>query len=112
MKFIGLVLANFRRHKLRTLLTMSCIVVAFILFAYLSAIRKGFEMGVSVTYGPRRPKWIREAQQYISAHPQIKAISWFDESKPGSPVYDDLALHDQPSLAAFASLAQNPYFQP
>jgi putative ABC transport system permease protein len=53
MKFIGLVFANFRRHKLRTLLTMLSIVVAFILFAYLSAIKKGFEMGVSVAGADR-----------------------------------------------------------
>ena len=70
------------------------------------------EMGVSIAYGPRRPEWISEAQQYISAHPQIKAVSWFDENKPDRPAYYDLALRDQPSLAAFASLAQNPYFQP
>ena len=69
------------------------------------------EMGVGVTYGARRPQWIREAQRYITEHPQIKAISWFDEKKPGSPAYYDLALTDKPSLAAFASLAQNAYFQ-
>ena len=53
MKFLGLVFANFKRHKLRTLLTMLSIVVAFILFAYLSAIKKGFEMGVSVAGADR-----------------------------------------------------------
>jgi putative ABC transport system permease protein len=53
MRFLGLVFANFRRHKLRTLLTMLSIVVAFILFAYLSAIKKGFEMGVSVAGADR-----------------------------------------------------------
>ena len=53
MKFGRLVLANFKRHKLRTLLTMMSIVVAFILFAYLSAIKKGFEMGVSVAGADR-----------------------------------------------------------
>ncbi len=53
MKFARLVFANFKRHKLRTLLTMLSIVVAFILFAYLSAIRKGFEMGVSVAGADR-----------------------------------------------------------
>lgn len=48
MKYVGLVLANFKRHKLRTLLTIFSIMIAFILFAYLSAIRKAFDMGVSV----------------------------------------------------------------
>jgi putative ABC transport system permease protein len=48
MKFALLVLSNFKRHKLRTLLTILSIVVAFVLFAYLAAIRKAFDMGVSV----------------------------------------------------------------
>ncbi len=48
MKFVGLILANFKRHKTRTLLTILSIIVAFTLFAYLAAIRKAFEMGVDV----------------------------------------------------------------
>jgi putative ABC transport system permease protein len=53
VKFARLVLTNFKRHKLRTLLTTLSIVVAFVLFAYLSAIKKGFEMGVSMTGADR-----------------------------------------------------------
>lgn len=53
MRFALLVLSNFKRHKLRTLLTMLSVIVAFILFAYLSAIKKGFEMGVSVAGADR-----------------------------------------------------------
>lgn len=48
MKYVGLVLANFRRHKLRTLLTILSIVVAFVLFAYLSTFRNAFQFGTSV----------------------------------------------------------------
>lgn len=48
MKFLGLVFANFKRHKTRTILTILCIVVAFILFAYLAAIRNAFQFGASV----------------------------------------------------------------
>jgi len=48
MRFIQLMLSNFKRHKLRTALTLLSIIVAFILFAYLSAIRHAFQMGVSV----------------------------------------------------------------
>jgi putative ABC transport system permease protein len=44
----GLVFSNFRRHKLRTLLTVMSILVAFLLFGYLAAISKAFEMGVDV----------------------------------------------------------------
>ena len=48
MKYLVLLLANFKRHKLRTTLTILSIMVAFILFGYLAAIRKAFDMGVSV----------------------------------------------------------------
>jgi putative ABC transport system permease protein len=48
MKYASLIFANFKRHKLRTTLTVLSIIVAFILFGYLAAIRKAFEMGVSV----------------------------------------------------------------
>ncbi|MGZ4810663.1 MAG: ABC transporter permease [Thermoanaerobaculia bacterium] len=53
MKFIGLIFSNFRRHKTRTLLTILSIMVAFILFGYLAAIRKAFQMGVSVAGADR-----------------------------------------------------------
>jgi putative ABC transport system permease protein len=48
MKYIALVLSNFKRHKLRTILTIASIMVAFILFAYLAAIRNAFAFGASV----------------------------------------------------------------
>jgi putative ABC transport system permease protein len=48
MKFLRLVLPNFKRHKLRTILTLLSVMVAFILFAYLGAIRNAFAGGVSV----------------------------------------------------------------
>ncbi|MBV8516325.1 MAG: ABC transporter permease [Acidobacteria bacterium] len=48
MKYALLILSNFKRHKLRTLLTIGSILIAFVLFAYLSAIRRAFQMGVSV----------------------------------------------------------------
>lgn len=53
MKFLPLLLANFKRHKLRTALTILSILVAFVLFSYLSAIRKAFQMGVSVAGADR-----------------------------------------------------------
>lgn len=48
MKYALLILSNFKRHKMRTALTILSIVVAFVLFAYLAAIRNAFHMGVSV----------------------------------------------------------------
>ncbi len=48
MTLPGLVLSNFKRHKVRTLLTVMSILVAFLLFGYLAAINKAFEMGIDM----------------------------------------------------------------
>ena len=48
MKYLSLIWSNLKRHKLRTVLTVLCILVAFMLFGYLSAIRQGFNQGVTV----------------------------------------------------------------
>ena len=48
MTRLGLVATGFKRHRLRLLLTGLSILVAFVLFSYLVAIRKAFEMGVDV----------------------------------------------------------------
>lgn len=53
MRFAVLVLSNFKRHRTRTILTVLSIAVAFVLFGYLAAIRKAFEMGVSVAGADR-----------------------------------------------------------
>jgi putative ABC transport system permease protein len=53
MKYLALVFSNFRRHRLRTALTILSIAVAFILFSYLAAIRTAFSMGVSVAGADR-----------------------------------------------------------
>ena len=48
MKYLALILSNLKRHKLRTVLTMLSILVAFLLFAYLAAIRTAFTAGIDV----------------------------------------------------------------
>jgi putative ABC transport system permease protein len=53
MRYALLILSNFKRHKTRTILTILSIIVAFVLFAYLSAIRTAFSMGVSVAGADR-----------------------------------------------------------
>jgi putative ABC transport system permease protein len=53
MKFALLVLANFKRHKTRTVLTILSVLIAFILFGYLAAIRMAFSMGVSIAGADR-----------------------------------------------------------
>ena len=53
MTRLSLVAAGFKRHRLRLVLTGLSIVVAFVLFSYLVAIRKAFEMGVSIAGADR-----------------------------------------------------------
>jgi putative ABC transport system permease protein len=48
MKFLYLIWTNLMRKKLRTLLTLLSILVAFLLFGYLGAIRQGFSAGIDV----------------------------------------------------------------
>ncbi len=53
MKFLPLVWKNLFRRKIRTLFTVLSIVVAFILFAYLAAVRVAFSLGVEVAGADR-----------------------------------------------------------
>ena len=48
MKFLPLIWSNLQRKKLRTVLTLLSIVVAFVLFAYLSAIKQALSGGISL----------------------------------------------------------------
>lgn len=48
MKYFGLVWSNLKRKKLRTVLTVLSILVAFVLFGYLAAIRQAFNQGIDV----------------------------------------------------------------
>jgi len=48
MKYIYLVWSNLKRKKMRTTLTLLSIVVAFMLFGYLGAIRQAFNQGIDV----------------------------------------------------------------
>ncbi|MDB6080174.1 MAG: hypothetical protein JWO82_3921 [Akkermansiaceae bacterium] len=53
MKFLSLVLANLKRKKLRTTLTILSIFVAFVLFGFLCAIQHAFLGGVEVAGADR-----------------------------------------------------------
>ena len=48
MKYLYLVWSNLKRKKLRTVLTVLSILVAFLLFGYLGAIRTAFTQGIEV----------------------------------------------------------------
>ena len=53
MKFLSLVWSSFMRKKVRTILTLASIVVAFTLFGYLAAIKQAFSQGVDVAGADR-----------------------------------------------------------
>lgn len=53
MKYVRLVWANLKRKKIRTLLTLLSILVAFVLFGYLAAIRQALSAGVDVAGADR-----------------------------------------------------------
>lgn len=53
MRFIHLIVANLKRKKLRTVLTFLSILVAFLLYGYLSAIRVALAQGVDVAGADR-----------------------------------------------------------
>ncbi|CAM2064502.1 FtsX-like permease family protein [Sulfidibacter corallicola] len=53
MRFLFLIASNLKRKKLRTLLTILSILVAFLLFGYLSAIRVALSSGVDVADADR-----------------------------------------------------------
>lgn len=48
MKYLGLIWSNLMRKKVRTALTILSILVAFLLFGYLAAVRNGLEMGITI----------------------------------------------------------------
>jgi hypothetical protein len=71
------------------------------------------EMAVGRSYGTRRAAWIEQAAQYISAHRQIQAVAWFEQSLPGDPSYFQWALEGDPeALSAFAAFAGSGFFGP
>jgi len=53
MKYLYLIFSSLKRKKLRTGLTVLSIMVAFILFGYLTAIRQAFDAGVDVAGADR-----------------------------------------------------------
>ena len=53
MKYLHLIWSNLKRKKIRTALTFLSILIAFVLFGYLAAIREAFAFGVSVAGADR-----------------------------------------------------------
>ena len=72
MKFLPLIWANLRRKKLRTLLTLLSILVAFLLFGYLCAIKQALNAGVSVAGADRLV--VRHKVSLIQSLPERAAL--------------------------------------
>ena len=53
LRFLPLIFANLRRRPLRTLFTLSCITVAFLLYGLLAAVKNGFEANVALAGADR-----------------------------------------------------------
>jgi putative ABC transport system permease protein len=89
MKFFGLIWGALKRKKLRTALTFLSILVAFVLFGFLSAIKEAFTAGVSMANADRlvvRHKVSiiqslpQSYEQRIASIPGVDAVagqSWF-----------------------------------
>lgn len=81
MKFLGLVLSNLRRKRLRTALTILSILVAFVLFGYLAAIRVALSQGIDVAGADRlvvRHKVSIIQPLPVSYMPRMQAIDGVD----------------------------------
>ncbi|MCC6353669.1 MAG: ABC transporter permease, partial [Verrucomicrobiae bacterium] len=53
MRFLPLILSNLARRKLRTLLTLLSVLVAFMLYGYMAAIARALDQGVSMAGADR-----------------------------------------------------------
>ena len=89
MKFLPLVWKNLFRRKSRTLLTLLSIVVAFVLYSYLSAIREGFGMGMEldgadrllvvhkVSFVQPLPESYRNRIAMVDGVAEVSSSTWF-----------------------------------
>jgi len=89
MRFLPLIWSSLGRRRLRTALTTGCIVFAFILFGYLSAISRALSQGVSVAGADRLMVRHRVSitqplpasyQRRIASAPGVEAVvhsTWF-----------------------------------
>ena len=68
MKYLYLIWSNLKRHKLRSVLTMLSILVAFLLFGLLGAIRTAFTAGIDVADHPPEPTHLVALVGDVVAH--------------------------------------------
>lgn len=97
MKYLRLVWSNLKRKKVRTALTLLCILVAFVLFGYLAAIRQAFNAGVDVAGADRLvvrhkvaiiqllPESYKTRMENIEGIAVASHATWFDGRNPAHP---------------------------
>jgi putative ABC transport system permease protein len=114
MRFLPLIWASLRRRKLRSFLTFLCILVAFILFGYLSAIGRAMGQGASVAGADRlmvRHRVSITQPLPVSYKARIERIpgvalavhcSWFGGiyREPGN-FFPQMAVEPEPFLAMY-----------
>ena len=89
MKFLPLILANLKRKKIRTSLTVGSFAVAFFLFGLLGAIHYGFRQGIDVAGADRLvvigrtsimqplPRPYYERLKQVTGVKDVAAATWF-----------------------------------
>jgi hypothetical protein len=71
------------------------------------------EYGVAESYRQLRADWLRGMATYVRKHPQIKALLYYEESRPESPDYYRFALDGDPAaVGALRTVATEPHFDP
>jgi hypothetical protein len=70
------------------------------------------EFGVPLSYGTQmRTQWLQAAGATVKAHPQIKALLYFDSNTDGAKPQTSFALSGS-SLGAFRMITDQRYFNP
>src|SRR3954469_18203907 len=89
MRFLPLIMANLLRKKLRTILTLLSIIVAFVLFGYLSAIKQALLGGVNLAGANRLfvrhktsiiqllPETYKRRMERIQGVSKVTHFTWF-----------------------------------
>lgn len=89
MKYLPLIWSNLKRRKVRTILTLLAIVVGFLLYGYLAAIRQSFSMGVDVSGADRLmvlnkitiimplPKSYKDRLAELPGVEKVTHLNWF-----------------------------------
>ncbi len=70
------------------------------------------EFGMQVKRGEKvRQRWLADTGDFVKTQPQIKGLVYFDADRTNATPSYDMSLRNAPgSMAAFADMAHDPYF--